>query len=677
MRNLLGRLIERSPQSLSSIGHFWDVPLEGDDRHRDAGQLYPVMTDPWSLALGWERLTPVEQRVLAHLARARGSIDLDTLAPALAEESGRLLPALRRLYRIGLIASERNEATADARPHFYVPTEIAHLLTRLEAERAQPPSGTEPPAWFLDRLADVELLELAERLGMRVLPAVTQRQEALHFAQRRLLDRRWLAEALAALSPAAMRLWSWLNGSAGAVPAGEAQSALGLSFGELRRAIRELAQLGLVWRSYDTQGRLCLLVPEATRHPERPQPRPLPSLIEAEAAVSSPLPWPWAAAWDLLTVLRALAASDSRWRPGEEQPPRAVRKQVEGHLWVSRSGPPPADYLTLLGALAHSLGLIDAQGRSAPRERLRSWLRFSFPDQGRRLLRAWRRLPGGLEGRNIPSSGIDWQALRSRILSGLRELVTGQWYLLDSLVARLVAQTQATGRLATGESGAASALGSEAVLRQALTAVLGSSLRWIGLVEYGRSGDDHPVVRLSNAGAWMLGFRGIPPPQPHGGPALSADDEGWFTVIRPSPALVWALSAFADLVELGPPARYRVTRGSLLSALRSGLQLSQLLRYLEAQLGEPPPTELVDRLQRWAREYRPVWLTPAVILEHLEPGQVERVCEQLNQAGITAEQLTDERVLVRLPDRAEAEMAVRRVQHLLRKAGLVPKWRER
>jgi DNA-binding MarR family transcriptional regulator len=677
MRNLLGRLIERSPQSLSSIGQFWDVPLEGHDRHRDAGQLYPVLTDAWSLALGWERLTPVEQQVLAHLARAREPIDLDALAPALAQESGTLLPALRRLYRIGLIASEQSEDPDEERPRFYVPTEVAHLLARLDAERAHPPSGTEAPAWFLERLTDVELLEVAERLGMSVLPAVTQRQDAIHFAQRRLLDRRWLAEALAALSPTATRLWGWLNGNAGAVVATEAQSTLGLSFGELRRAIRELAQLGLVWRSYDAQGRLSLLVPEVTRQPQRPRPRPLPSLVEAEAAVSSPLPSPWAAAWDLLTVLRALAVSESRWRPGEAQPPAPVRKRVEGCLWVSRPGPPPPDYLALLGALAHGLGLIDANGRPAPRERLRSWLRFSFPEQGRRLLRAWRRLPAWPERQEIASLGIDWPALRARLLSGLRELVTGQWYLFDSLVARLVAQALVTGRTPIGEPRAAPELGSEELLRRAMTALLEGSLRWMGILDYGRAADNATVVRLSAAGAWILGLRGVPPPQPRGGPALAADEEGWISVIHPSPALVWALSAFADLTELGPPARYRVTRSSLLQAIRSGVQLSQLLRYLEAQLGGPPPGALVDRLERWARDYRPVWLTPAIIVEHLEPGQVERVREHLAQAGVTAERITGERVLVWLPARNEPELAVRRIQQLLRKAGLVPEWRER
>ncbi len=678
MRNLLGRLIERSPQSLSSIGQFWDVPVDGIDPHRDAGQLYPVLTDPWSLALAWERLSAREQHILNMLGSARGPVDLESLAATLAQEPHALLPALRRLYRIGLIASERAEEADESALRFYVPTEIAHILSRLEDERAHPPSGAEPLVWFLDRLADVELLELAERLGMSVLPAVTQRQEALRFAQQRLHDRHWLGEALATLSPAAARLWSWLNGCSGAPLASEAQTATGFSFGELRRAVRELAQLGVVWRSYDAQGRLLLLVPQATRQPHRPQSRPLPALVEAQAATTWPLAYPWAVAWDLLTLLRALQVSESCWRPGDGQPPSVVLKRVEGRLWIGRPGQPSAAYFALLSALALSLGLIDSNGAPAPRDRLRSWLRFPFPEQGRRLLRAWRRLPDWPEGQNqarLPVPHVDWPALRARLLSGIRELRTGQWYALDTVVGRLSALVSSAGRLPGDQPRTAQPPGMEEALHQVVATTLGSSLRWLGLLEHGRDADGGPVVRLNDAGAWLLGVHSAPPAQPRSGPAVSADEDGWIAVIHPSPALIWALSAFADLAELGPPARYRITRSSLLRALRSGLQLDQILRYLEAQLSEPPPGELVQRLERWASSHHAAWLTQAMVVEIAEPGQTEQAREKLAQAGFATEGIGSQRLLVLLPEGAPVDATIRRIRQLLREAGLSPEWR--
>ena len=680
MRNLLGRLIERSPQSLSSIAQFWEIPLQGIDPHRDAGQLYPVLTDAWSLALAWERLSPREQQVLGTLADARRPLDLESLATALRLDTRTVLPYLRRLYRIGLIATERCEDADDNRPRFYVPTEIAHTLTRLEDERSHPPAGTEPLSWFLERLEDVELLELAEHLGMSVLPAVTQRQEALHFALQRLRDRRWLAEVLNDLSPVAARLWGWLNGRAGPAPASEAQSATSISFAEYRRAVRELAGLGVLWRSYDAQGRLLLLVPEAVRQPYRPQPRPLPPLVTSAAITTSPLAYPWSIAWDLLTVLRALMVTGSRWRPGEELPPAAVLRQVEGRLWIGRPGQPPPAYFALLGALALGLGLIDADGAPAPRERVRSWLRFSFPEQGRRLLRAWRRLPDWTEGRSQagpPDQAIDWPALRTRLLTGLRELRIGQWYLLDTVLSRLRAMALASGRglLSEHQRSAWPERDREETLEQAIATTLGSAGRWLGLVEYGRDADGAVVVRLNDAGAWLLGLHAAPPTSLRTGPALAADEDGWLTVIHPSPALVWALSAFTDLAELGPPARYRVTRGSLLRALRSGLQLGQLVRYLEAQLGEPPPGELVQRLERWMSDYLPAWLAQALIIEAAQPDQLERACEKLAQAGFAVERAASGRLLVELPERTAGDAAIRRIRQLLREAGLSPEWR--
>ncbi len=678
MRNLLGRLIERSPQSLSSIGQFWDVPLDGIDPHRDAGQLYPVLTDAWSLALAWERLSPREQQILDMLASARGPVDLESLAATLAQEPHALLPALRRLYRIGLIASERAAEADESTLRFYVPTEIAHILSRLEEERVHPPSGTEPLAWFLERLADVELLELAERMGMSVLPAVTQRQEALRFAQQRLHDRHWLAEALATLSPAAARLWSWLNGCSGAPLASEVQTATGFSFSELRRAVRELAQLGVLWRSYDAHGRLLLLVPQATRQPHRPHARLLPALIEAQAATTWPLAYPWAVAWDLLTVLRALHASGSRWRPGDGQPPSVVLKRVEGRLWIGRPGQPPAAYFAFLNALAFSLGLIDSNGAPAPRDRLRSWLRFPFPEQGRRLLRAWRRLSDWPEGQNqarLAVPHLDWLALRARLLSGLRELRTGQWYALDAVVDRLSALLAPAGRLHGDQQRTAPAPGLEEALHQVVATTLGSSLRWLGLVEHGRDADGDPVVRLNDAGAWLLGVHSAPPAQPRSGPAVTADEDGWIAVIHPSPALVWAVSAFADLTELGPPARYRITRSSLLRALRGGLQLDQIVRYLEGQLSEPPPGELVQRLEQWVSSYHAAWLTQAMVVESAEPHQLEQAREKLAQAGFATEGIGSQRLLLLLPKGAPADVTIRRIRQLLREAGLSPEWR--
>ncbi|MCM8748371.1 helicase-associated domain-containing protein [Thermomicrobiaceae bacterium CFH 74404] len=682
MRNLLGRLIERSPQSLSSVAQFWEVPLQGIDPHREAGQLYPVLTDAWSLALAWERISPREQQVLGTLVKAPRPLDLESLAAALGLDAHAVLPSLRRLYRIGLIATERSQEPDDPKLHFYVPTEIAHTLSRLDHERSHPPTGDEPLAWFLERLEDVELLELAEHLGMTVLPAVTQRQEALRFAVQRLQDRRWLAEKLDALSPSAARLWGWLNTKSRPAPAGEAQSETGTSFGEYRRAVRELAQLGVLWRGYDAQGRLLLLVPSALRQPAQPQSRPLPALATSEAVTTSPLAYPWAIAWDLLTVLRALIVAGGRWRPDEELPPTAVLRRVDGRLWIGRPGQAPPAYFALLGALAVGLGLIDGDGAPAPRERIRSWLRFPFPEQGRRLLRAWRRLPGWPEGHHealITGLGIDWPALRARLLTGLRELRSEQWYVLETVVTRLSAQMASSGRSPFSEHPRAAWTDRDRAeaLEQVIAATLGSAGRWLGIVEYGRDADGAVVVRLTDAGAWLLGLHGAPPSPHRTGPAIAADEDGWIAVIHPSPALVWALSAFADLAELGPPARYRVTRSSLLRALRSGLQLSQILRYLEAQLGEPPPGELAQRLQRWMTEHRPAWLAHALVVRAAEPDQLEQAREKLAQAGFMVELVASERLLVELPERAQPDAVLRRIRQLLREAGLSPEWRAR
>lgn len=682
MRNLLGRLIERSPQSLAGIAQFWDVPIEGSDPHRDAGHLYPVLTDLWSLALARERLSPPERHVLDTLATAHQAFDVDALAREVDLDSRTLLPLLRRLYRIGVIAVEREPDTGEQPMRFYVPSEIAHALARLGEERADPPDIGTPVAALLERLDDVELLELAEHLGMPVLPAVTQRQEALRYLQQRFRDRRWLAERLERLSPVAGRLWHWLSRRRDRPLAGEARTAVNASFGEFRAAVRELAQLGVLWRTYDTRGNLALLVPQDTLPGSLPPARPLPELSVSRATTSHPLAMPWALAWDLLTVLRALDTAQARWRPEHDRPPAAVLRRLEGRLWAAGMEIPPDGYLSLLGSLARQLGLVTPDGHVAPRERWRSWLRFSFPEQTRRLLGLWQRLPSWPEGEaqtDIPVQALHWPAVRTRLVHGLRELRTGEWYLLDTLVDRLDAQARAslrsllTDRQPTGwtEDDAAAAV------RAAAVTTLTTAFRWFGVLELGRDETGATVARVTPTGAWLLGLHAAPPVVPRGDQVLRVDEDGWLTLVQPSPALVWGLSAFAVLAALGPPTRYRVTRDSVTQALRAGLELDQIQRFLERQLAAPLPEALARRIEEWADSFRPLWLSTALVIEASDERSLEQAAEHLAQAGCVVERLAGHRLLAVLPDRSSTDPAVRHIRQALRRAGMHVEWKGR
>jgi hypothetical protein len=147
----------------------------------------------------------------------------------------------------------------------------------------------------------------------------------------------------------------------------------------------------------------------------------------------------------------------------------------------------------------------------------------------------------------------------------------------------------------------------------------------------------------------------------------------------PSPNRVWALSAFAEPVDLGPQSHYRLTPGSIATALAAGIERDQIVGFLERGSRRRLPPALAANLAAWARDYRRVRLRRAVILQVDDSAERSPLLQTLREGGWEAEPVGETGVLVSLTVLAGAASpgATHGEDELvlaLRVAGHAPRW---
>lgn len=680
MRNLLGRLHDRSPHELDLIARWWEITPRGRDHHAVSGQLYRVLIDPWAFALAWERLSPTDRVLLDLLIEDEGAHALAAVAARLNAPPEAVQPSLRRLYRAGYLFVEQDEPEIAPSPvpeserRYFLPRETAGLTARLRHEEARGLPLAANVAELLDRLPDGALADLAEELGYQVIPALALRPELVAFLTPRLGDPDTVASSVAALRGDAARLWTWLSEQAESPSPAEAREVLALSGGALREAIRQLARRGLLWRGY-AEGGLRLVVPELVRHPRRADAPPLPALVSVAAETVEPLDWlpDDAAAWDLLTLLRVMAEGAGA-RELEDGP--ALRR-LAPMLWRRSGDVPPTGYIPFLRSLATGIGLVDARGLD--RQRARDWTRLDFSEQTRRLVERWRTAsdwPEGAGRETLQVWGADWPAFRRHLLDALAALSTGDWLTVRSFTARFAAEAPnalggsftAAGAAELEHAEAAPELRRRAVVQLAAEATLVTAGAWLGLVQVSRSRRE-AAFTLTPLGAALLVPDGERAPEELlGERPLAVQPNFELLLLQPAPRRLWVLGAFAEVVALDRVSRYRLTRQSIERGLAAGVSLAQVTTFLERQSGEPLPQNVAFELASWAKAFRRVRLSRTLLLEPDDRASAAALADALRRDGLHVEPLHGGRLLVTLTD----EDALEPIEERLRELGHTP-----
>jgi hypothetical protein len=111
---------------------------------------------------------------------------------------------------------------------------------------------------------------------------------------------------------------------------------------------------------------------------------------------------------------------------------------------------------------------------------------------------------------------------------------------------------------------------------------------------------------------------------------------------------------------------------SLIRALASGIDLDQIIGFLERQNGGPLPQNVAYTLAEWDRGYRRVWLRRAVVLVPEEGEESEPIVAALRDAGLEPELLADGRITLIFDDPDAGERLYTAAHRALRERGFAP-----
>ncbi len=712
MRNLLGRLHARRLPELLRIAESWSVPLYVESKSEVVGALYRAMTDPRTMRDVWDRLDPAERAVVIALADAPDSAlapTVDELAARLGVTAEEARETALHLYRAGILFRDGDDEPLPIGvvPRLLLPRELALQVRRIHDEMAAGNLAQSPLRVLLELLDDAELEAAAKIWGLRTVPGVARRRDLAVRLLRLINDHARVERVVRGRGRDAVAVWKIVSAAAGPVPLADVATDAGLggsdtvTVARLRAALAELEGALLVWHAYRGDGTRWLFVPAEVCSPGEERASVLPELVTIELEPELAPPWchPDAVAWDLLTLLRIVSNPQTPVWEAAETPPRWLLRAVASRLWFGGTDGPPTGYLELLQALALGEGILAIDEDARPQRivvgpHARTWRGIAFGAQTIRLRERWLRLSRWVEGEPagvVDVWGADWRGMRPRLLTALADpeigVIPPRWVTLESLALRLAAGyprllgpsfTAATARLG-GEAGAGvdEDEARTAALSDVIALELGGPFVWFALAEIVDRPGHARAIRLTQTGAALASRKPEPAEDDAGAflAPLAVDPSGEITLQSPSPERVWALTAFAEHVDLGRQSHYRLTPGSLGAALAAGVELDQIVRLLERGSRQPLPTELAANLATWARGFRRVGMRRAVVLRPDDADERPAVLQALREAGWTAEPLGDLAVLVFLPPEAtDVDQGEEALIRTLREAGHAPRW---
>jgi hypothetical protein len=264
--------------------------------------------------------------------------------------------------------------------------------------------------------------------------------------------------------------------------------------------------------------------------------------------------------------------------------------------------------------------------------------------------------------------GADWRTMRRSLLEALSELPDDGWLPLD-LVATWIAQREPAllGRSYTVALGVGVNDDGAEARRAAALSVISLTIRrafaWFGLIETRRAAAHGYVMRITPRGRAITNGKPLEGAAQTGGLRLHPD--ATISLLNPSPVQVWSVSAFADLIELNEPARYRLSARSVERAIEAGFQANQISQFLRHQTGRPLPDPVNALLEKEQRDHPIVHLESATLLTPASDSARAELKRLLHASGIPAEDHGND-LLVRAHVTTSERLAT-----ILRSGGLV------
>ncbi len=155
---------------------------------------------------------------------------------------------------------------------------------------------------------------------------------------------------------------------------------------------------------------------------------------------------------------------------------------------------------------------------------------------------------------------------------------------------------------------------------------------------------------------------------------LTISEGGEIVLHLPSPNRVWALSAFAELVDLGPVSHFRLVEDAVVQALSAGVQQSQIISFLQRTSGDRLPATVRERIAAWSRALQRADIQSAFVVRVKSPRAASSLLKAL-QNGAWSVQFLDEQTLLVLSGQGhQSDDEGIRLQEVIRAAGHLPHW---
>lgn len=711
MRNLLGRLHARSNDQRERIAALWRVSVFGTDSGQHIGRIYQVMTDIRAIRTGWIRLSEPQRQIIRVLSTDGATpLTIAELTEAIGGDGETTRDAAADLFHWAILAREGDsqELPIGEQPRIFVPGELALLFRRVQEEIAAADISDWPLRRLLELRDDFEIEVTATKWGIRVQPGISRRQDLITAILDAVSTPGRMDSVVNALKQPASAIWMAMHDTDGTGTRSfdETVDAAGLTIADgplgltiehttrLRGALEALESSLLVNHTWLDGGDRGLFIPDELLNPQTvPVKVPLTPIEPLPEGTVPPVEsvHPFAIAWDVITVVREIAAKGPPvWIPGQTLPTHWLR-MINGRLWFRGESVPPDGYVATLLQLALDVGALEHADRSPGMEKAaikpvlgrnaRWWRGLSFTEQTERLRQQWIASEAWIEGREsgeIDIRSANWVRLRHRLLTSVARLDPDEWVLVHDASLRLAEQDlNILGdyfEVATGRPETRSRRGSIAT---AIEVELTTAFVWFGFVETQDLGEQGIAMRITpSAVAAAREIDAMPAStEPATGPVLTINHDGFITLRRPAPLHIWSLTAFADNEQLTPQAVYQLRSQSIGAALGAGFDLDQITKYLENQSGQSLPDPLETRLREWTAGYKRVKLRRAVLLDlDIHMGKVE-LTTVLEDAGYALVPTNDDSLMVMLPDAGDdASDAEQLLARTLRKAGYVGQW---
>jgi len=305
--------------------------------------------------------------------------------------------------------------------------------------------------------------------------------------------------------------------------------------------------------------------------------------------------------------------------------------------------------LALIGRLLARMHLVQpGEGLLRPTARAREWLRAADWPRWRSVFLAWREDAHWDELRHLPTLHLDdpaWQGnpvrARQALLQVLGRVRPGVWLSLEAFLAALKRQhpdyLRPDGDYAhpvlrdaqTGErlSGLASWDRVEGVLACHL---LTWPLRWLGVVDigYADEGAERPsALRLTEEGRALLA-EGAEPAAGEAEPPVATIGED-FTITLPLADSLYEryqLERFAQWqAQDHRQAIYRLSAESIWRSQNAGVNVEQILRFLQRISRDRVPPGVTRALQEWGHRFGKVIIRKTVLLQAADPHIMQQL----------------------------------------------------